>query len=168
MERVNLNEIVAEVVDSLQIRLHENNVKIRIPRLLPKVVCDRIRIGEVFRNLITNGMKYNDRSEKWIEIGHKDGTPPVFYVRDNGIGVPPKHQEAIFRIFKRLHSRDKYGGGSGAGLTIVRKIIERHAGKIWIDSTVGEGTTFYFTLQGDSKDHVRDNVGAHTSGGRQS
>jgi signal transduction histidine kinase len=162
MESVNLNEILADVVDSLQIQLTENNVTLRIPRPLPRVICDRVRVGEVFQNLITNGMKYNDRSEKWIEIGYTDGKPPVFYVRDNGIGISPKHQDSIFRIFKRLHSRDKYGGGSGAGLTIVRKIIERHAGKIWLDSTVGEGTTFYFTLQGDNQDHARNNVARRT------
>jgi light-regulated signal transduction histidine kinase (bacteriophytochrome) len=69
----------------------------------------------------------------------------VFYVKDNGIGIRPKHQETIFRIFKRLHAAGKYGGGTGASLTIVKKIIERHGGKIWLESAYGQGSTFYFT-----------------------
>jgi len=70
-------------------------------------------------------------------------------VRDNGIGIPDRHLETVFRIFKRLHARDQYGGGTGAGLTIVRKIIERHNGRVWIESTPGEGTTVFFTLKGE-------------------
>lgn len=128
-----------------------------MPRPLPTVLCDRVRIGEVFRNLITNAMKYNDKPEKWVEIGvvndggmdHDGGVVNdhyVFYVRDNGIGIQEKHQDTIFRIFKRLHTRDKFGGGTGVGLTIVKKIIERHKGRIWVESTQGEGATFKFTL----------------------
>ncbi len=152
------------MLDSLRINLKERGVEIRIPRPLPTIQGDRVRIGEVFRNLITNSMKYNDKPEKWIEIGYGtdlglDASRPgkarpllghrtVFYVRDNGIGIPEKHYEAIFRIFKRLHARDEFGGGTGVGLTIVKKIIERHGGRIWVESTPGEGTCFYFTLSG--------------------
>ena len=71
---------------------------------------------------------------------------PVIFVRDNGVGIREKHYETIFRIFRRLHGRDDFGGGTGAGLTITRKFIERHGGQIWLDSTPGVGTTFYFTL----------------------
>jgi light-regulated signal transduction histidine kinase (bacteriophytochrome) len=70
----------------------------------------------------------------------------TFYVRDNGIGIPERHLDTVFRIFKRLHGRDEFGGGTGAGLTIVRKIVERHHGRVWIESTPGEGTTVFFTL----------------------
>jgi two-component system, chemotaxis family, sensor kinase Cph1 len=71
---------------------------------------------------------------------------PIFYVRDNGIGIPERHYETIFDIFRRLHERDEFGGGVGAGLTIVKKIVERHNGRIWVKSRVGVGTTVYFTL----------------------
>ncbi|MFM9916258.1 MAG: sensor histidine kinase, partial [Rhizobacter sp.] len=70
----------------------------------------------------------------------------LFYVRDNGIGIETRHKDRIFAIFKRLHSADAFGGGSGAGLTIARKMVQQHGGLIWFDSQVGEGTTFYFTL----------------------
>ncbi len=73
---------------------------------------------------------------------------PVFFVRDNGIGIREKHFDTIFRIFKRLHGRDKYGGGTGAVMSIVKKIVEGHNGRVWLESMEGEGTTFYFTLDG--------------------
>ena len=149
LDRVDLNQVVAEILDSLAISLREDRIEVRVPRPLPTVEADRVRVGEIFHNLIVNAMKYNDKPEKWIEIGwrEQEGGPPVFYVRDNGIGIPEKHHDAVFRIFKRLHGRDKYGGGTGAGLTIVKKIVERHHGRIWLESSAGEGTTFYFTLR---------------------
>ncbi|HYW18608.1 MAG TPA: ATP-binding protein [Nodularia sp. (in: cyanobacteria)] len=150
MQQTDLNSIVNRSLDLLSARTDDMNVDIQIPRLLPTVYCDRIQLGEVFNNLIANAIKYNDKAEKSIEIGYIDEPPlPItFYVRDNGIGIRDKHFEAIFRIFKRLHGQNKYGGGTGAGLTIAKKIVERHGGKIWVDSTYGEGSTFYFTLQG--------------------
>jgi hypothetical protein len=101
---------------------------------------------QVFTNLIANAVKYSDKADRQIEIGALPTDPPTVYVRDNGIGIDPRHADNIFRMFKRLHGRDRYGGGSGAGLTIVRKIVERHGGRIWVESTPGEGSTFYFTL----------------------
>lgn len=146
---ISINDVVLSVVDMLSPRLQTLGIEVRVPRPLPTMNVDQVRIGEVFSNLITNGMKYNDKSEKWIEIGYLDESPTVFYVRDNGIGIREKHFETIFRIFKRLHTRDEYGGGTGSGLTITRKIVERHKGQIWLESTLGEGSTFYFTLESD-------------------
>ena len=169
-----LNEVLAGVLESLRIRLEERGIEVNIPRPLPTVQCDHVRIGEVFRNLITNAMKYNDKLEKWIEIGYcqlpstdnferpnsgQKNRPLAYYVRDNGIGIPQKHFESVFRIFKRLHGRDHYGGGSGAGLTIVKRIVNRHDGVIWVDSTPGEGSTFYFTLTSS-----KESVNAHEAG----
>lgn len=148
MQATNLNDVVHRSLDLLSARIEEMNVDIQIPRPLPTVYCDRVQVGEVFNNLIANSIKYNDKPQKLIVIGYVEepGLPITFYVQDNGIGIRDKHFEAIFRIFKRLHGPSKYGGGTGAGLTIAKKIVERHRGKIWVDSTYGEGTTFYFTL----------------------
>ncbi len=153
VHEVDLDQVLKEVLETLAITLSERNVDVRIPKPLPVIACDRVRVAEVFRNLISNAAKYNEKPDKWIEVGEMcRGGMRVFYVRDNGIGIPEKHKDAVFQIFKRLHARDKYGGGTGAGLTIVKKIVERHDGKIWLESLVSEGTTFYFTLSGGSID----------------
>ncbi|MGP0039714.1 MAG: sensor histidine kinase [Rhodomicrobium sp.] len=143
IQETNLDEIVKEVRESLAIALEERGVEMRVPRPLPTLRCDKVRVAEVFRNLISNAIKYNDKPVKWIEVGYE---AQAFYVSDNGIGVREKHLDAIFRIFKRLHARDKYGGGTGMGLSIVKKIVERHGGRIWVESKFGEGSRFNFTL----------------------
>jgi len=153
MRRTNLQELVESVIEVLKIGLKEtNNVDIHICQRLPDIKCDRIQISEVFTNLISNAIKYNDKANKLVEIGFLEQQEATnqstitFYVRDNGIGIREKHLDNIFRIFKRLHAASQYGGGTGAGLTIAKKIVERHGGKIWVESTYGEGSTFYFTL----------------------
>jgi chemotaxis family two-component system sensor kinase Cph1 len=151
--QVNLNTVVSHAVELVQYQLNESGIKIRVPRPLPVVYCDQARVGEIFSNLITNAIKYSgDKPEKWIEVGYLDGDEhhqgiPVFYVRDNGIGIQERYFAAIFQIFRRLHARDKFGGGTGVGLSIVKRIVERHGGRIWVESRFKEGTTFYFTLQ---------------------
>ncbi len=155
---VDLNELVGEVLEGLRPRLEETGAKIQVPRPLPTVRCDRVQVGEIYANLIANAIKYNNKPEMRVEIGYADPVvlpgadaealpnTSVLYVRDNGIGIPEKHRHAIFRLFKRLHGREVFGGGTGAGLTISKKIVERHGGSIWIESDVGAGSTFYFTL----------------------
>ena len=153
-----LDKLVREILDRLTVTLEQQQVEVRIPERLPTMRCDYIRVGELFYNLIANAIKYNTKPEKWVEIGYQpfvpdptdtDDTPRLFtfWVRDNGIGIAKKHYEAIFRIFRRLHGRDQFGGGAGAGLTIAKKIVERHGGSIWLESSPGVGTTFFFTLQ---------------------
>jgi two-component system sensor kinase FixL len=159
LARTDMNDVVSEVVDSMRITLNANKVDIRIPAALPVVRGDKVMLGEVLRNLITNAVKYNESPDKWIEIGAAPDTrtpradepfslrrQTVFHVRDNGLGIPEKHFEVIFRIFKRLHEREAFGGGTGVGLTIVKKVIERHGGEVWLESKIGKGTTFYFTI----------------------
>lgn len=144
-ETVNLNEVVNDTLEMLHTRLEQTEV--RIPKPLPTVQGDYIMLSEVFANLIANATKYNDKAAPWIEIGYTaEDNDICYYIRDNGIGIDERHFERVFDIFRRLHGRTEFGGGSGAGLAIVKKIIERHGGTIWIESVVGEGTTFYFTL----------------------
>jgi signal transduction histidine kinase len=119
-------------------------------------------LREVFANLMTNAIKYNDKSIKAIEIGvlEQAALPRiprrpgyiVAYIKDNGIGIAPKHLDSVFDMFHRLHARDQYGGGSGVGLTITKKMIERHGGSIGLESEVGVGTTFFFSLPSMERD----------------
>jgi signal transduction histidine kinase len=157
IEYLSMRELCREVVDSLDVLLCETNTRVRIAEDLPTVPCDRARMLEVLQNLITNAARFNDNDVRRIEIGcqrkpvptHKSGptATTVFFVRDNGIGIPPAELESVFLIFRRLHDRDAYGGGTGAGLTIVRRIIERHGGQVWAQPNAdGEGTTIFFTI----------------------
>ncbi len=155
-QKCNLNNVVDSVLELLSARLASDNIKVKFEHDLPVITCDKTRIHEVFMNFISNSIKYNDKAERWVEVGcepkkikNKMGELKevlTFYVGDNGIGIPEKHQEKVFGIFKRLHGKDKFGGGTGSGLTITKKIIERHNGQVWISSVEGEGTRFYFTI----------------------
>lgn len=164
VQNADVNELVADVVNLIQGSLDEANVSVRVPHPLPVVRCDVPRITEVFRNLITNALKYNDKDQKWIEVGTvqvpKQGDASefekAFYVKDNGIGIDPAFHDAVFRIFKRLNSEKDDKKGTGVGLTFVKKIVERHGGRIWIESTLGEGTTFFFTLKKSTTPHQVD------------
>jgi light-regulated signal transduction histidine kinase (bacteriophytochrome) len=119
-----------------------------IRRLAPlgTALCDATRLKQVFSNLISNAVKYNDKPTRIVEIGVEDGAQKRYFVRDNGIGIVDSAKEQIFEIFHRMHGQDEFGGGSGAGLTIARRTIERHGGRLWVESSVGNGSTFFFTL----------------------
>jgi len=148
-----LDDVVDEVLDILHVTIEESGVEIRRPTPLGNVVCDRVRVGEVFNNLITNAIRYRERSREvcWVELGveHVEGAQ-VFTVRDNGIGIAEEHLGTVFQMFKRLNHKDDFGDGTGAGLTIVQKIIERHEGVVEVTSELGAGTTFRFTLSAPS------------------
>lgn len=161
LQQTDLNELLDSVIDVIKISQAESSFEISVPRKLPSVSCDRMQIQELLTNLIINAIKYNKNDRKQVEIGFLDTLEElnlnlrqkiqaqnqiVFYVKDNGIGIPEKHYENIFRIFKRLHGKKQYGGGTGAGLTIAKKIVERHGGEIWLKSEVGVGSTFYLSL----------------------
>jgi PAS domain S-box-containing protein len=150
-----LDEMARNAIVMHAVQIKETNTKVEILQELPTAVCDYVRIAEVFQNLIGNALKYNDKQDRKIEIGYlKNHTrypgEDVYFVRDNGIGIEPKNLEAIFKIFRRLHAKDAYGGGTGSGLTIARKIITQHGGYIWAESQgKGQGTTFFFTIPAD-------------------
>ncbi|OYE05743.1 ATP-binding protein [Nostoc sp. 'Peltigera membranacea cyanobiont' 232] len=157
-QSVNLNEVVQQVIATLTIARPQSEVEFRIPQPLNNVQGDRAQINELFSNLMSNAVKYNDKPQKWVEIGFIEGngeskiapTSVTFYVRDNGIGISQEYLDKIFEIFRRLHGRDEFGGGTGVGLTIARKIVERHGGRIWVESTPTLGSTFYFTLSAEA------------------
>jgi PAS domain S-box-containing protein len=138
-----LDSIVDEAVENLRARIQDRGAQVVRETPMPPAVCDRGRLLLVFQNLIGNALKYSRDDPPRVWIGARDG---AIYVRDNGIGIPPQHQREIFEMFKRLHARDAYGGGAGAGLAIVRRIVESHGGRIWVESAPGEGATFWFTL----------------------
>lgn len=152
MQEADPNAIIAEIRNMMETALANSNARIVVPLPLPRIICDRTRVTEVFRNLITNAIKYNDKPDRVVVVGFSAyvDTPngrqkDVFYVRDNGIGIDPEFHQEIFRIFKRLQNATE-GDGTGVGLTFVKKIVERHGGRIWLNSEVGQGTAFYFNL----------------------
>jgi light-regulated signal transduction histidine kinase (bacteriophytochrome) len=145
LDPIDFNKVVTDVVEGIHANQNMEKVEISILKTLPTARADLAQITEVFANLIGNSIKYNTSDITKIEIGYEE-SDGSFFVRDNGIGIEPNQFDSIFQIFRRLHAREDFGGGTGAGLTIVRKIIERHNGRIWIESVPGQGTTLSFTI----------------------
>ncbi len=155
-----MQEVVDEVLLTVSARLQENQVEVRLPRRLPGVECDVVRTRQVWANLLTNAAKYHSPDKvRWVEIGfygpgealarptaRRKADEYVFYVRDNGIGIAERFHEDIFEMFRRLHPAHAYGGGSGAGLAIARRLVRLHGGELWVESVPGQGSTFLFTL----------------------
>jgi len=142
---VDLDEVVAVVIGILGPMIEKRKASVRVVGKLPTAAADRNLLGMVFGNLVANGLKFNESAVPSVEIGLREGTPPVVYVRDNGIGIAAEHHDAVFTLFRRLHSQKKYEG-TGAGLTIARKIVQSYGGEIWVESKPGRGSTFLFTL----------------------
>ena len=142
---VDLGALARESIESIHARIQAKNVAVHIAPQLPTVQGDRLRLREVFENLIDNASKYTgDQESPRIEIGFRDEQPPVIFVSDNGLGIDPKYHETIFGLFNKL---DSNSDGTGVGLAIVKRIIETHGGKIWVESAgPGRGSTFCFTV----------------------
>ena len=145
---VDSGKLVREAIKGLRAIIDEKGAKIKIDNELPFVFCDEVKIRSVFYNLISNAIKYNDKKCPEIEIGSDEqgADGAVFFVKDNGIGIKEEHFDDIFGIFKRLHGKDEYGGGTGVGLAIVKRVINDHGGKVWVKSTSGEGSMFCFNI----------------------
>ncbi|MDI6725221.1 MAG: ATP-binding protein, partial [Methanobacterium sp.] len=145
---INIEEIIKDVLNDLKINIENNRAEITYDTL-PDVFGDSKQISRVFQNLISNAIKFRKPDEPpKIHITAKEdkqNNEYIFQITDNGIGLKKEYMERIFEIFQRLHTIDEYRG-SGIGLSISKKIIERHGGRIWVESTPGNGSTFYFTL----------------------
>ena len=145
-EKIEFDELVREALDNVHGQLETHQVAINLEPNLPAVYGDRQRLVEVFQNLIENAAKFmGDQSDPKIEIGQrgKEDGMNVYFVQDNGVGIEPKFHERVFGLFDKLDSRTD---GTGIGLALVKRIIETHGGRIWIESQAGNGAKFYFTL----------------------
>lgn len=149
-ENVPVLEIAQQVINRIKPICEEQNINIGIQGDWPTLFCDRIRSGEIFQNLVLNAIRYSDKPEKTVILRselNKESGIYVFSVEDNGIGIESSHFQDIFQLFKRLHAKEEYPGGTGSGLTMTRRLVEKHGGKVWLESEEGVGSTFYFTLQ---------------------
>lgn len=139
------NELVAEALANLRSAVESSGAQVTYASL-PCLVADRCQLVQVFQNLISNAIKFHGPEPPVLVISaDKYGSEWRFSVEDNGIGIAPEHTESVFVIFQRLHTRAEYPG-NGMGLAICKKIVESHGGKIWVESQVGHGSTFHFTL----------------------
>jgi light-regulated signal transduction histidine kinase (bacteriophytochrome) len=154
---------LAQALENLQVAIRENKARVTHDSL-PEVLADETQLVQLFQNLVGNAVKFHGRKTPCVHISANltpcstpASTPPdgrgkaepreewVFSVQDNGIGIDPQFAERIFVIFQRLNSRRQYTG-TGIGLAFSRKIVQRHGGRIWVESNPGKGATFYFTL----------------------
>jgi signal transduction histidine kinase len=146
-EEVSLSKLAQEALETVneQLQIHSRDITVNITPDLPVVTGDRARLREVFENLLANAANYmGEQKSPHIEIGYKNGEELIFFVKDNGIGIESEYHDKIFGLFEKL---DAASEGTGVGLALIKRIIEMHGGKIWVDSEgLGKGSTFYFTL----------------------
>jgi PAS domain S-box-containing protein len=143
---VPFGDLVSEALELVHGQLNERQVQVKVEADLPVVHVDRVRMVEVLQNLIVNAVKFmGDREDPIIEIGMKtinDGQ--IFFVKDNGIGIAPEYYKKVFGLFDKLDAKSE---GTGIGLALVKRIVEVHGGTIWVESEIGKGATFFFTLE---------------------
>jgi signal transduction histidine kinase len=158
MQSTNLNEILRAILADCQPAVAGRKIEWKIAAL-PEAKCDQGLIKQVFANLISNAVKYTRaRDVAVIEVSHAViAEESVIFVRDNGAGFDMKHAERLFGAFQRLHRQDDFEG-TGVGLATVRRIVQRHGGRIWAEAEVGKGATFYFTLSAEKSSVAEANV----------
>jgi signal transduction histidine kinase len=144
-EKLDLNQIIKQVLFDLQFKIEEEAATITVDTF-PTVMGDDVQLRSLIQNLVTNALKFRRDEPPVIHVGVREmKTEWLFSVEDNGIGIDPKFYERIFIIFQRLHQASEFSG-TGIGLAISKRIVERHSGNIWVESKEGKGSTFYFTL----------------------
>ncbi|MCP4653556.1 MAG: GHKL domain-containing protein [Candidatus Omnitrophica bacterium] len=153
-ENVDMNDLILSITERLKFDIESNKIDLKVAENIGIVHCDKIKISEVFLNFINNAIKFSvkdNQNNPRIEIGYdKQDKFHQFYVKDNGIGIEAKYHQQVFKIFETLHSRDDYDG-TGIGLGIVKTIVEEHQGTAWVESELGKGATFYFTISTNLK-----------------
>ncbi|HEX9838751.1 MAG TPA: PAS domain S-box protein [Anaerolineales bacterium] len=145
-QEIRFNELIAEALELIHGRISQRGISVRVNEHLPTIFGDRQRIHEVLQNLIDNAAKFmGDQPSPRIEIGQQGELKgkPVFFVRDNGIGISPQYKDRIFGLFDKLDGQTE---GTGVGLALVKRIVEFHGGRVWVESEPGKGSTFFFTL----------------------
>ncbi len=144
-EPVNVEHTFHTALSNLEVTIKENKGTVTHDPL-PIVTADPTQFTQLLQNLIANGVKFHGETPPKVHISaKKEGSNWLFSVQDNGIGIAPEYQSRIFNIFQRLHTRDEYPG-TGIGLALCKRIVERHGGRIWVESQAGQGATFYFTI----------------------
>ena len=144
-EPTDLESTLDIVLLNLQASIKENNAVVTHDNL-PVLMADGSQLVQLLQNLAGNAIKFHGKEPPHVHVSAQDkGSEYLFLVRDNGIGIAPEYFDRLFKIFQRLHTREEYPG-SGIGLAVCKRIVERHGGRIWIESQVGKGSTIYFTL----------------------
>jgi light-regulated signal transduction histidine kinase (bacteriophytochrome) len=150
-ESTDCNIVFERAVANLAATIDENDAIVTHDDL-PTIEGDASQLSQVFQNLMANAIKFRQEDAPSVHVSARlDGPQWIFSVKDNGIGIDPEYAERIFVIFQRLHTREEYQG-TGMGLAICKKIVERHRGEIWVDSEAGKGATFYFTISRNGSD----------------
>jgi light-regulated signal transduction histidine kinase (bacteriophytochrome) len=139
--------VLANCLEGMRAAIDESNTRIEFNGL-PRVRVEYIHLQLIFQNLISNAIKYRSQEAPHVRIvAFEEGGQCRFSVSDNGIGIDTAYTEQVFGVFKRLHRHDEFEG-SGMGLAICKKIVERYGGRIWVESSPGKGSTFFFTVPG--------------------
>jgi len=145
LEPTSFEQVFSEAMANLKIAVEESEAIVTRDRL-PTEIADKVQMVQLFQNLIGNAIKFKSHDRPRIHVSARPaGDEWIFSVQDHGIGIDPQFFDRIFTIFQRLHGRNEYPG-TGIGLTVSKKIVERHGGRIWLESEPGRGTTFYFTI----------------------
>lgn len=152
-EKVDLNDTLVLAIQNLQESIRESGAEI-IAAKLPIIEANSVHFLQLFQNIIGNGIKYNQQAQPKVEINYQLlNSTHIITIKDNGIGIDPQYHEQIFEMFKRLHTRDEYKG-TGIGLAICKKIIQNLGGKIWIESDINQGSTFFISIPSENTQEV--------------